>query len=499
MGTVTPHTSWHDRAARLRPCADALIDGELVESRSGRRFAKSSPVDGRFLASVAEGDAPDVDAAVSAARRAFEAGVWASTAPRDRRRAMLDWARAIVARREELALLVTLEVGKPIRDALSEVDYTAEVIEFYAEAIDKTYGEIAPSGQDALPLVTREPMGVVGLVIPWNFPLSMAAWKLGPALATGNSAVVKPAEQSPLSALELARLALESDIPPGVLNVVPGFGETAGAALGRHLDVDKVSFTGSSAVGKLFLSYAGESNMKAVSLECGGKSPNIVLADAPDLEAAAAAAAAAVCLNSGQMCNAGSRLLVERSIRDDFAALVAEEMKGWQPGDPLDIETRMGAVVDEIQLGRILDFIAAGVEEGAELRLGGGRALRETGGSYVEPALLTNVDNAMTIACEEIFGPVLATIDVDDPAHAVRVANDSRYGLAAAVWTRDLTRAHRVARALRAGTVYVNCYDTSDINVTFGGYGESGIGVDKSLHAMEKYTRFKTTWIDLQR
>jgi acyl-CoA reductase-like NAD-dependent aldehyde dehydrogenase len=325
----------------------------------------------------------------------------------------------------------------------------------------------------------------------------MAAWKMGPALATGNSMVVKPAEQSPLTMIRCAELAAEAGLPEGVLNVVPGFGETAGQALGRHMDVDAIAFTGSGEVGKLFLKYSGESNMKRVSLECGGKTPNIIMADAPDLDAAATAAAWGIFFNQGEVCNAGSRLLVEDKVKDQVVERIMQVAKSMRVGDPLDPATQMGAMVDQTQMDRVLGYIEKGKSEGAKVALGGQRILAESGGYYIEPTVFDGVDNAMTIAQEEIFGPVLSTISFADAEEAVRIGNDTVYGLAAAVWTSDIKKAHRAAKALRAGCVWVNCFDAGDMTTPFGGYKQSGFGRDKSLHAMEKYTELKTIWIDL--
>jgi 4-guanidinobutyraldehyde dehydrogenase / NAD-dependent aldehyde dehydrogenase len=497
MSTTADPTTWAERSEQLSPSGQLFIDNQSVDARAGRTFEKRSPVDGRHLADVAEGDAEDIDAAVRSARAAFEGGDWPKLAPRERKTLLLGYAERILAAKEELAVLSTLEMGKPVGDSLGEVDLVAQCIAYYAEAIDKTYGEIGPTPQASLTLITREPAGVVGAVTPWNYPLLMPAWKLGPALATGNTVVLKPAEQSPLCGIRLGELAAEAGLPPGVLNVVPGFGETAGAALGRHMDVDVISFTGSGEVGKFFLRYSGESNMKAVWLECGGKSPNVVLADVPDIARAAEAIAEGVFVNAGQMCNAGTRLVVEESIRDDLLGRLVDAAKPWAPVHPFEAGSRMGAMVDEEQLKRVLGYIEAGKKDGAKVATGGNQTLTETGGYYVEPTIFTDARNDMRIAQEEIFGPVLTVIGVDDPEQAVRVANDTTYGLAAAVWTRDITRAHRIARALRAGNVYVNTYDRGDISVPFATFKQSGIGVDKSLHAMDKYTRLKMTWIDL--
>jgi gamma-glutamyl-gamma-aminobutyraldehyde dehydrogenase/4-guanidinobutyraldehyde dehydrogenase/NAD-dependent aldehyde dehydrogenase len=475
----------------------AFVDGAFVDAASGETFACVSPVSGETLFDVAACDTADVDTAVAVARRAFESGAWSATAPRDKKAVLLKLADLLDANAERLGLMITLDMGKPIADATAEVGYSANCFRYFAEAVDKVYGEVGPTGPDAVALVTREPIGVVGAVVPWNYPVLMPTWKLAPALATGNSIVLKPAEQSPIAALELAKLASEAGLPDGVLNVLPGFGETAGQAIGRHMDVDKVAFTGSGEVGKLFLTYAGESNMKGVQLECGGKSPNVLLADAPDIELAVAQAAEGIFGNSGQVCNAGSRLVVQEQIADEVIDRVVAAAQEWRPGDPLDPGTRMGSMVDETQMNRVLDYIGTGRSEGAEVRTGGGRAREDSGGFYVEPTVFAGADNGMRIAQEEIFGPVLTTITFRDEDEGLRIANDTAYGLAAAIWTRDINKAHRFARAMRAGSVYVNCYDYGDNSLPFGGYKQSGIGRDKSLHALENYTQLKMTWINV--
>ena len=475
----------------------AFIDGRFVDSGSGKTYEVVSPATGETLTEVAECDAADIDAAVSAARRSFESAVWAKQSPADRKRSLLRIADAIRASADELAMLITLDMGKPISDAEGEVSAAADCVQYYAEAIDKLYGEIAPTDPSYLTLVTREPVGVVGAIVPWNYPLVLTCWKLAPALAAGNSIVIKPSEKAPLVNLRLAALVAETGMPDGVVNFVPGFGDPPGKALALHSDVDALTFTGSGAVGRLILGYAGASNMKSVALECGGKSPNIVLGDAPDLDAAVAASLIGAYENAGQMCNAGTRLLVQDRIADEFMDRVLSAAPRFTPGDPLDPETVMGAMVDEAQMHRVLGYIDKGVDEGATLTTGGHRVQPKPGGYYIEPTVFTDVDNEMTIAREEIFGPVLSVIRFSDADDAVRIANDSIYGLAAAVWTNDVTKAHRIARSLRAGSVYVNCYDRDDPSAPFGGYKQSGLGREKSLHAIDHFTQLKTTWVNL--
>ncbi|MGZ3183396.1 MAG: aldehyde dehydrogenase [Telluria sp.] len=490
--------TWHEKAAQLRIDGRAFIGGQRVAAAGGETFACLSPIDGRHLADVARGRDADIDAAVRSARAAFEDRRWAGVAPADRKRALVRFADLMLQHKEELALLETLDMGKPIRYSQSvDVQLAQNCIRWYGEATDKIYDQVAPAPEQSLALITREPVGVVGAIIPWNYPMIMAAWKIGPALAAGNSVVLKPSEKAPLTSLRLAELALEAGIPAGVFNVVPGFGHEAGTALARHMDVDCIGFTGSTRVGKLIVQMAGESNLKRAWTELGGKSANIVCADCPDLDAAVGAAIGSIYFNQGESCNAPSRLFIEESIREAFLEKALAMAPKFAPGDPLDPKTVMGAIVDETQLRTVLGYIRAGQDAGAKLLHGGAQARTETGGYYVQPTLFDGVRQDMTIAREEIFGPVLSVLSFTDVHEAVRQANATPYGLQAAVWTRDLSKAIQVARALRAGTVHVNQYDNDDITVPFGGYKQSGNGRDKSLHAFDKYTELKTTWIQV--
>jgi gamma-glutamyl-gamma-aminobutyraldehyde dehydrogenase len=489
---------WNDLAAALRIEGRAFIDGEYREAVNGLTFDCVSPIDGKVLVKVAQCGAADVDAAVAAARRAFDARVWSGLNPRERKAILLRWAASIRRHSDELALLETLDAGKPISDTTTvDVPGAAYCVEWFAEAIDKMGGEVAPVDHHLVGLVTREPIGVVAAVVPWNFPILMASWKFAPALAAGNCVVLKPSEKSPLTALRLARLALDAGIPAGVFNVLPGAGEP-GKLLALHQDVDCLAFTGSTIVGKQIMQYAGQSNLKRVWLELGGKSPNIVLPDCPDFDRAAKAAASAIFYNMGEMCTAGSRLLVHRDIKSMFLDKLIDAARSYTPGNPLDPQTSMGAIVDRAQMERVLGYIETGCAE-AKLLFGGARAHRDSGGFYIEPTIFDLDHPDARIAREEIFGPVLSVITFDTVDEAIRIANDSEYGLAAAVWTSNLTIAHEVARSLRTGTVWVNCYDEGgDMNFPFGGYRQSGNGRDKSLHALEKYTELKSTLVRLR-
>ncbi|KDP85396.1 MULTISPECIES: aldehyde dehydrogenase [Cupriavidus] len=489
---------WRKQAETVPIRTQAYIDGRWTDAIDGATFETINPATGKVLARVAACGAEDVDRAVAAARKAFRSGVW-SDLPRSARKAvLLRLSHLIDTHREELALLETLDMGKPIAETLQyDIPEAGRTYAWYGEAIDKIYDEIAPTAPGVLATITREPLGVVAAVVPWNYPLLMASWKVAPALAAGNSVVLKPAEQSPLTALRLAELAEEAGVPAGVFNVVPGLGAAAGQALGRHPDVDCIAFTGSTATGKRFMEYSGQSNLKRVWLECGGKSPHIVFDDCPDLDRAAQAAAIGIFSNQGEICIAGSRLYVQSGVYDVFLEKLEAHAARMQPGDPLDPASAMGAIVDGAQLQRVMSYVRSGEDEGARLRAGGKRALSDSGGYYMQPTIFECPTQSLTIVREEIFGPVLAVTRFDTEEEAIRMANDSPYGLGSGLWTSSLSRAHRVSRKLQAGLVWVNCYMDSDVTVPFGGVKQSGSGRDKSLHALDKYTDLKTTWISL--
>ena len=476
----------------------AFINGNYTNSVTGKTFESISPVDGSLIAKVSECDVEDINNAVKAARAVFEKGSWSRMAPSKRKKILFNFADLMKKNILELGLLETLNMGKPITRATGDIAACINCTKWYAEAIDKLYDDVAPTSDNIIATITKEPLGVVGAVTPWNFPLLMACWKFAPALATGNSFILKPAEQSPLSALRVAELAMEAGIPEGVFNVIPGFGPTAGKALGTHMDVDKLGFTGSTEVGRYFLSYAGESNMKRVSLECGGKSPNIIFADAPDLDHAAKMAADGMFGNSGQVCDAPSRLLVENSIKDEFLEKVVKYSEPWTPGDPFDPSTLMGSIVDHTQTKRIMDYIDTGKNEGANVITGGEQVLQETGGCYVNPTVFKDVKNSMKVAKEEIFGPVLCAIDFENEDEALEIANDTNYGLNAMIWSNDLNKVHKLAKRIKSGKVLINSVSDGDMSLPHGGYKQSGFGRDKSLEALGQYTQTKLTLIEIK-
>ncbi len=485
------------RAQNVTPRSH-LIDGKPVTASSGGLMDVLSPINGQILTSVAKGTAADMDTAIASARAAFEDRRWAGQPPAERKKVMMKWADLIEANALELAVLGVRDNGTEIGMAIkAEPGSAAGTIRYYAEALDKIYGEIAPTSDDVLGMIHKEPVGVVGAIIPWNFPLMIGAWKLGPALAMGNSVVLKPSETASLSLLRMAELALEAGLPPGVFNIVFGEGAVVGEAMGLSMDVDTLVFTGSGATGRRLMEYSARSNMKRVYLELGGKSPNIVFADAPNLDEAAKVAAAGIFRNSGQVCVAGSRLLVEASIHDNFVAAVAKATRAMRVGDPLDLNTHIGAVNSETQLLQNLDFVKTAQSEGGEIVTGGDRILADTGGYYMEPTIVTGVTPQATLSRKEVFGPVLGVTPFETDDEAICIANSTDYGLAGAVWTSNLSRAHKMIRAVRTGVMHVNTYGGADGTVPLGGVGQSGNGSDKSLHAIDKYIDLKTAWIKL--
>jgi 4-(gamma-glutamylamino)butanal dehydrogenase len=486
-------------ALAARPVADTrlLIDGRWVDGQDAP-ITRYSPVDGRPLAQIAQASAADVNRACAAARKAFDDGKWSRMPPAGRKAVLLRLADLIDKHALELAVLGVRDNGTEISMALkAEPGSAAATFRYYAEAIDKLYGEIAPTADNVLALIHREPVGVVGAIVPWNFPLMIGAWKLAPALAAGNTVVLKPAETASLSLLRLADLALEAGLPPGVLNVVTGPGAVTGQALAMSMDVDVLVFTGSGPTGRRLLEYAARSNLKRCYLELGGKSPNVVFADAPDLAAAAKASANAIFRNAGQVCVAGSRLLVEASVQDEFVAMLSAAAAQMVVGNPLQLTTQIGAVNSDVQLRGNLGFVADATREGGTVALGGKQALQATGGLYMEPTIITGVRPEHRLFQAEVFGPVLAVTAFDGEDEALRLANGTDYGLAAGVWTANLSRAHRMVRGIRAGVVHVNTYGGSDVTVPLSGVKQSGNGADKSLHAIDKYSDLKTAWIQL--
>ena len=491
-------TDWKSHADQLNIEGRAFIDGRYVDALSGQTRPTINPSNGREIVEVALCGPEDAEQAVKSARATFESGVWSRMAPMDRKMVLVRWAELIEKHADEMALLETLDVGKPISDTTNvDVPATVRTIRWSGEAIDKVYDEIPPTPADTLALIQRLPLGVVAAIVPWNFPLSTTAWKLAPSLATGNSVILKPASNTPLSALFIARLASEAGLPDGALQVLPGPGGSLGKQLATHMDIDGLTFTGSTPVGKMLMEYSGQSNLKRTFLELGGKSPNIVFADA-NLEKAAAMAAVAVFYNGGQTCTAGTRLIVEDRIHDQFLEMVARNAQEWMPGNPLDPATPMGPMIDAGQFNTVHEYVDIGRGEGAELVFGGKRALQDSGGYFHEPSIFGGVDNAMRIAQEEIFGPVLSVIPFKTAEEAVAIANDSIYGLAGAVWSNNINMAHKVADAVRVGTMGINNYFGGDITVPFGGFKQSGNGRDKSMHAFHDYTELKTTWIEFE-
>ncbi len=489
-----------DRAAALQYETRAFIDGAYVDALSGKTLKTENPATLEKITDIAGCGKKDVDRAVAAARKSFDSGDWSRMSPQDRKEVLISLAELIEEHKFELALLDCIEAGKPISECLkTDVPETADCFRWHAEASDKLFGTIAPTAQEQLAMIVREPVGVVGAVVPWNFPLLMAAWKAAPALAMGNSIVLKPSELTSLSAIKLAGLAIEAGIPPGVFNVVPGLGEEAGKAIGLHPDIDMVTFTGSNEVGRLFLQYAAQSNMKRVTLECGGKSPQIIFDDAGDLEYVAGQVLNAAFWNMGENCSCGSRLIVHSSIQERLLELLKSGLESWSCGDPMDPATQMGPMVEKAHFDKVKSLIESGRKQGAQIINTETAAACDLAGHFIQPLIFAGVRNDMEIAQEEIFGPVLSVLTFTGDEEAIELANDSKYGLAASLYTKDIDRAIRVSRALRAGTVSVNCFAEGSIATPFGGYKESGFGGrDNGIEAFDQYCEIKTIWIQIE-
>jgi len=477
----------------------AIIAGRSMDAVSGKTFETLNPANGKILAKIARCEKADADIAVEAARNAFENGPWPKMSPAERKVILQRFATLIEAHTDELAELEAIEAGKPISDCI-EIDLpeTVGTIRWHAEAADKIYDQLSPSGSGVVSMIVREPIGVVAAILPWNFPLMMAAWKLGPILAEGNTVILKPAEQTSMSTIRLAQLATEAGIPDGVINVVPGFGEEVGKALGEHMGIDCVGFTGSTEIGRMFLRYSADSNLKRVLLECGGKNPLVVMPDAADLDVVADHAANSIFWNMGENCSSNSRVLIHSSLKAEFIELLLERTQDWVIADPLDSACRLGPLIEEEQMKKVLSHIEKAKKEGAKLICGGNRVMTESGGYFVEPTIFDEVSPKMSIAKEEIFGPVLAILTFETPEEGIAMANDTEYGLTASVFSASNKTAHNAARQIRAGTVSVNCYGEGDISTPFGGFGLSGFGGrDKSLAAHDQYCELKTIWMDM--
>ena len=495
MSDLLSHEEYQAIAKSLTLPATAFIDGRFQAAKSGATFASINPATGESLANIAACNADDVNFAVEKAREAFDQGRWSKLHPSERKETLIVLAKLIKRNRHELAVMESIDSGKPISDcATVDIPETIQTILWHAEAIDKIYDQTAPAGDDAIAMIVREPVGVVGAVLPWNFPLLMLAWKIAPALAAGNSVIVKPAEQTSLTALRVAELAMEAGIPRGVLNVVPGMGPDVGEPLGLHADVDMVSFTGSTETGRRFLRYSADSNLKKIVLECGGKNPAVVLDDAEDIDLVAQHIVNAAFWNMGENCSANSRLIVQSGIKAELLEKIQAHLRDWRTGDPLDPANNLGALVDQEHFNKVTSYLSTEAIGEGKVIVGGDTQA----GCYVMPTIIDGLNSRSKLAQEEIFGPVLSVITVASVEEAIAVANDTEYGLAASVFSANGKQAIRAARAIRAGTVTVNCYGEGDISTPFGGYKQSGFGGrDNSLHAHDQYTELKTIWIDL--